>query len=112
VFYLKQLIHGSSFLFPAWLDFWSRGSGRGEEPGGEEVLRLIQIRLATRILKKSGQLVKPIRRKPAPPIKFQKRRQLFIRAHNETLSVVAMRVNDPDRSPFGINRFHRAILND
>ncbi|PYL65943.1 MAG: hypothetical protein DMF20_07765, partial [Verrucomicrobia bacterium] len=28
-----------------------------------------------------------------------KRAQLFIRAHYETLSVVAMRVNNPDRSP-------------
>jgi hypothetical protein len=27
---------------------------------------------------------------------FKKRRQLFIRSHNETLSVVAMRVNNPD----------------
>jgi hypothetical protein len=30
--------------------------------------------------------------------KFHKRRQ-FIRTHNETLSVVAMRVHNPDRSP-------------
>jgi hypothetical protein len=30
---------------------------------------------------------------------LQKRGQLFIRPHNETLSVVAMRVNNPDRSP-------------
>jgi hypothetical protein len=29
---------------------------------------------------------------------------LFIRTHNETLSVVAMRVSNPDRSPVGINR--------
>jgi hypothetical protein len=29
---------------------------------------------------------------------FQKGSQLFIRAHNETLSVAAMRVSDPDRS--------------
>ena len=36
--------------------------------------------------------------------KFQKRSQLFIRTHNEPLSVVAMRVCDPDRSPVGINR--------
>jgi hypothetical protein len=36
--------------------------------------------------------------------KFQKRSQLFIRAHNETLSVVAVCVNDPDRSPFAIYR--------
>jgi len=30
--------------------------------------------------------------------------RLFIRAHNETLPIVAMRVNNPDRSPVGINR--------
>jgi hypothetical protein len=35
---------------------------------------------------------------------FLKRSQLFIRTHNETLSVTAMRVNNPDRSPVGINR--------
>ena len=35
---------------------------------------------------------------------FDKRRQLFIRAHNETLSVVVMRVCNPDCSPVGINR--------
>jgi hypothetical protein len=35
---------------------------------------------------------------------FHKRGQLFISAHNETLSVVAVRVHNPDRSPFGINR--------
>jgi hypothetical protein len=35
---------------------------------------------------------------------FQKRRQFFIRTHNATLFVAAMRVNDPDRSPVGINR--------
>jgi hypothetical protein len=34
---------------------------------------------------------------------FQKRGQCFIRAHNETPSVVAMCVNNPDCSPFGIN---------
>jgi hypothetical protein len=36
--------------------------------------------------------------------KFRKRSQLFIRTHNETLSVVAVRVCNPDRSPAGINR--------
>jgi hypothetical protein len=29
--------------------------------------------------------------------------QLFIGTHNETLSASAMRVNNPDRSPVGIN---------
>jgi len=35
---------------------------------------------------------------------FQKRSQLFIGAHNETLSVAAMRVSNPDCSPCRINR--------
>jgi hypothetical protein len=36
--------------------------------------------------------------------KFQKRSQLFIRAHNEPLIVAAMRVNNPDRSPIGVGK--------
>jgi hypothetical protein len=36
--------------------------------------------------------------------KFEKRSQLFLRVHNETLSVVAVRVCNEDRSPVGINR--------
>jgi len=35
---------------------------------------------------------------------FQKRGQLFIRMHNQALSVAAMCVSNPDRSPVGINR--------
>jgi hypothetical protein len=34
-------------------------------------------------------------------LKFNKRAELFIRVHNETLPVT-MRVNNPDRSPVGI----------
>jgi hypothetical protein len=34
---------------------------------------------------------------------FDKRRQLFIRTHNVTLSVIAVRVNNPDRLTVGIN---------
>ena len=34
---------------------------------------------------------------------FHKRRQLFIRAHHETLSLVAMYINNPDCSPARIN---------
>jgi hypothetical protein len=36
--------------------------------------------------------------------KFQKRSQLFIGVLNETLSIIAMRVCNPDRSPVAINR--------
>jgi len=35
---------------------------------------------------------------------FDERSQLFIRTHNEALSVVAMCVSNPDRSPVGIDR--------
>ena len=34
---------------------------------------------------------------------FQKRSQLLIGMHNETLSVVMMRVSKPDRSSFAID---------
>ena len=37
-------------------------------------------------------------------LQFHKRSQLFIRTHNETLAVVAMRVRNPERPPVGINR--------
>jgi hypothetical protein len=36
--------------------------------------------------------------------KFHKSGQLFIRVCNQTLSVVAMSVCNPDRPPVGINR--------
>jgi hypothetical protein len=35
--------------------------------------------------------------------KLDKRSQFFISAHNETLSVTAMRVSNPDCSPLGIH---------
>jgi hypothetical protein len=34
---------------------------------------------------------------------FQKRRQQFIRTHNKALSIVAVRVSNPDRSPLRID---------
>jgi len=42
-------------------------------------------------------------RRPNRRFKFNKRSQLFICAHNETLSVVAMRVSNEDRSPARIH---------
>jgi hypothetical protein len=38
------------------------------------------------------------------PFQFQKRRQLFIRTYDEALSVITMRVCNPDCLPVGINR--------
>jgi hypothetical protein len=43
---------------------------------------------------------------PAPDrrFEFQKSSQLLIGVHNETLSVVPVCVNNPDRSPFAVYR--------
>jgi hypothetical protein len=38
---------------------------------------------------------------------FHERRQHFVRTHDKTLSVVAMCVNNPDRSPGGNPRLRR-----
>jgi hypothetical protein len=40
---------------------------------------------------------------PSRPFEFQKRHQLFIRTHNETLSIAAMCVSNPNGSAFGIH---------
>jgi len=40
------------FFSPLRLDFWTAGPEGDEEPNGENVLRLIQIRLATSSLEK------------------------------------------------------------
>jgi len=43
-------------------------------------------------------------RKHESPIPTKKPRELFIGTHNQTPSVVTMRVNNPHRLPVGINR--------
>jgi hypothetical protein len=40
---------------------------------------------------------------PNRRFEFHKRSQLFIRAHNETLFVTAMRIRDPDCAPLKIH---------
>jgi hypothetical protein len=68
-----------------------------------KVLRLIQIRLTTPSFEK----LTPARQAHSPHALIadsssNKRSQLFIRVHNEPLSV-AMRVRNPDCSSVGIN---------
>jgi hypothetical protein len=53
-------------------------------------------------LKKSRRLVKTIRRKGESPLQAQKRRQRFICADNETLSIAVMCIGNEDRSPLTI----------
>jgi len=40
---------------------------------------------------------------PDRRFEFQKRSQLFIRTHNETLSVAAMSASNPDRLPVTVH---------
>jgi hypothetical protein len=95
-------MHGSSFLFPRCVDSVVCRSGRGEEPRGANVPCLIQIRLSDaefgkNVANLSNQFAVTANRR----FQFHKRSQLFIGTHNEPLSVVAMRVCNPNRSPFG-----------
>jgi hypothetical protein len=93
------------FSFPATLIPWFGGLGRGAEPSGANVPYLISDPLdRRRVCQKSRQPVKPIHCNPESPLQIPQRAQLFLRVHNETLSVVAMCVSNPDRSPVEINR--------
>jgi hypothetical protein len=83
--------------------FWKCGSGRGEEPGGQEGLHLIQIPLAPLSLTE----IIPARQANSPQARgrrfqFQKCSQLLIGVHDETLSIITMRVHNPNRSPFKV----------
>jgi hypothetical protein len=49
-------------------------------------------------------LVTAENRNAEAPIPVQRTRSAFIRVHNETLTIVPMRVSNPDGSPVGINR--------
>jgi hypothetical protein len=82
-----------------------RGSGTGKEPSGANVLRLIQTRLSDAEFEKNvANLSNQFAASANHRFKLNKSGQLFIRVHNETLSIVAMRVSNPDCSPVGINR--------
>jgi hypothetical protein len=90
-------------FFPAISCVVDFGARKGEERSGGKVLRPIQTRLARRSLEK----ISPARQAQSPQARVadsssQKRRQLFIRVHNETVPV-AVCVSNPDRFPFGIH---------
>jgi hypothetical protein len=100
-----ECIHfGPSFVFPPLIVCGGCGSGKDEEPSGANVLRLIQIRVAMPSLAK----ISPARQANSAQVQVaassSKNAVSFsIRTHNETLSVVAMCVNNPDRSPARID---------
>jgi hypothetical protein len=95
-------------FFPRSIDSGITGPEVAKNLAGEESSALIQIRLATPSLAKLGRIVKTISATANRRFKFQKRSQLFIGVHNETLSVIAMCVCNPDCSPVGIHCCHAA----
>jgi len=92
-----------SFLFSAALILELRVR-KGEDPRAGKVLRRFQIRLATPSVAK----ISPARQGNSPRARnhrfeFKKCSQFLIRMHNETLSVMAMCINNPDCSPLRIH---------
>ena len=93
-----------SFLFPRRVDSAIAGLEEAKNLAGK-VLRLIQDRLSDaecgkNLVRLSKQSAASVNRR----FEFQKSRQQFLRTHKEALSVVAVCVCNPDRSPAGINR--------
>jgi hypothetical protein len=92
-----------SFLFPRYVDSELSGSGRGEAHSGGSALHLIQDRFGDAEFGKNlANLSNQFAASSNDRFQFYKSSQLFIRAHNKTLSVVAVRVCNPDRSPVRI----------
>jgi hypothetical protein len=58
--------------------------------------------IASQFLRKAGQFL--LHACANRQFQFHKSGQLFIRRHNEPLSIVAMRVSNPDCSPVGFKR--------
>ena len=92
------------FLSPPTVNFRIAGLEEAKNLAGE-ILRLIQDRLGDaqcgkNLVRLSKQSAASVNRR----FEFQKSRQQFLRTHNETPSVVAMRVNNSHRLPVGINR--------
>jgi hypothetical protein len=65
-------------------------SGGGEEPSGEKFSAWIKISLTPPSFEKISPRVESIRRVPESPIRVLESGQLFLRSHNETLSVTAI----------------------
>jgi hypothetical protein len=93
-----------SFLFPRRIGSAVAGLEEAKNRAGK-VLPLIQDRLSdAEFGKNAAKLSSQFAASANGRFEFQKRAQLFIRTHNETLSVVAMCVCNPDCSPVGIER--------
>ena len=99
VFELNQWIHGSSFLFPRCVDSAIAGPEEAKNLAGKSPPPDSDPFSDAEFGKNRANCQTQFAASANRRFQFQKRGQLFIRAHNETLSVVAMRVCNPDRSP-------------
>ena len=92
-----------SSLVPPPVDSANRGSGRGEEPSGgnppPDSNPFSNAEFGKNLARLSRQFAAGTNRR----FQFQKRSQLIIRMHDEPLSVIPMRVNDPYCSPATIH---------
>jgi len=77
---------------------------KGRRTWRGNVFRLIQDPRAAPSFEKSRQRVKSIRCKCESPIRVPEMQSFSVGADNETFRIVAVRVNNPDCSPVGINR--------
>ena len=85
-------------FFPATLILWLAGPEGAKELSGENVLRLIQLRLTVLILAKITQTSQGNSQWLETPIQAPKTQSAFIGTHDEPLSL-AVRVNNPDCAP-------------
>jgi hypothetical protein len=75
------------FFFPRYVDSAIRGSGRGEEPSGENVLRLIQIRFTAPSLGKITPASQDNSQQREPPIQVQQTQSAFHPREKTELSI-------------------------
>jgi hypothetical protein len=91
-------------LFPAALISWIAGSDRGEKPSGKSPPPNSNPFSDGEFGKNLSCSSSTVGASANCPFQFLKRRQLFIGVHNETLSVIAVSIDIPDRSPFTVQR--------
>jgi hypothetical protein len=85
------------FISPAVLIVCGRGSGRGEEPAGKSPPPDSNPFSGPEFGKNPANLSRQFFVSANHGFEFEKRRQFFIGTHDETLSVVVVRVNNRGR---------------
>jgi hypothetical protein len=108
-FKLNRWIHNSSsFLFPAGLTQLIAGPEGAKNPAGTspppDSDPFSYVEFGKDLVRLSSQFAASADSR----FEFQKHGQLFIRTRNDTLAIVAMRVNNPERFPVAIHFRHTA----